>query len=247
MKPFFAGNWKMYQGIHSSTVFLDALLARQDLLQTVDIGIFPPFPLLPLFQKKLEGTGFLFGAQNMHWEEQGAFTGEVSSVLLKEMGTTHVILGHSERRQLFHETDEAINKKIFAAQQKGICPIFCVGETLAEREAEQTKKVIERQLTLGLKNVSANLLEIAYEPVWAIGTGKVASPEQANDIHVFIKSWLMDHFPQSQVRVLYGGSVKPDNIVGLMAQKEIDGALIGGASLSFESFEKIFTFSRTTS
>lgn len=243
MKPFFAGNWKMYQDIQTSSFFLEALLRRQEKLQTVDIGLFPPYPFLGLFQQKLKGTSFLYGAQNMHWEEKGAFTGEVSPLHLKEFGATHVILGHSERRQIFKETDEEINRKIFSAQQHGICPIFCVGETLQERESQQTKTVIERQLRLGLKNVSAEMLEIAYEPVWAIGTGKVATPEQANEIHVFIKSWMADHFPKSQVRVLYGGSVKPDNIAGLMAQKEINGALIGGASLTFDSFEKIFDYS----
>ncbi|MEK7486153.1 MAG: triose-phosphate isomerase, partial [Planctomycetota bacterium] len=146
MKPFFAGNWKMYHDIQSSILFLDALLKRQEKLQTVDIGLFPPFPFLGIFQQKLRGTPFLYGAQNMHWEEKGAFTGEVSALHLKDFGSTHVILGHSERRQLFKETDEEINRKIFSAQQHGICPIFCVGETLQEREKGQTQTVIERQL-----------------------------------------------------------------------------------------------------
>lgn len=249
----------MHQDVASSTSFLEALVKRQDILEQVDVGIFPPFPLLGLFQQKLANTGFLFGGQNMHWEEKGAFTGEVSGHLLKAFGTTHVILGHSERRQIFKETDDVINKKVLKAQSLDLCPILCVGETLEERENGKAQDVVEHQLHEGLRYAAAtktyiyegkegpthSLLDIAYEPVWAIGTGKVATPAQVSEMHQFIKNWLSKRFPHSSTRVLYGGSVKPDNVAGLMAQPGVDGALIGGASLEFSSFERIFDQGKT--
>jgi triosephosphate isomerase len=253
-KPFFAGNWKMYQTVSSATSFLDALVKRQSVLERVDIGIFPPYPFLSLFQQKLKGTAFFYGGQTLHEEEQGAFTGEVSGKILKEFAATHVLVGHSERRQLFNERDDLLQKKVVAAQKVGLIPILCVGETLEERERGETRTRIEHQLEKGLalaastktfiqgekEGPTLTLFEIAYEPVWAIGTGKVATPSQANEVHQWIREWLTRRFPLAKPRILYGGSVKPENVKGLMQEPFIDGALIGGASLDFATFEKIF-------
>ena len=194
------------------------------------------------------GSPVFVGAQNVFWEDQGAFTGEVSAPMVKSTGARFAIIGHSERRQYFSETDETVNKRLNACLKAGITPIVCVGETLAEREAGKTLDVIGNQMTNGLKNISttqAAQLVIAYEPVWAIGTGKTATPEIAQEVHGFIRSQVKDLFgPEiaGAIRILYGGSVKPDNIDILMAQADIDGALVGGASLDVASFERIIRY-----
>jgi len=216
----------------------------------VDVLVAPPFTTLQLAHTLLTDTDILLAGQNMHWESGGAFTGEVSPLMLKEAGCGHVILGHSERRALFFETSEIVNRKAAAAIEVGLIPIVCIGETLEEREEERTFDIIETQLNESLKNSckKGNLPQsviIAYEPVWAIGTGKTATPEMAQDVHRFIRRWLIENFGQNTgetIRTLYGGSVKPDNIKELISQPDIDGALIGGASLKADSFLSIIRF-----
>jgi triosephosphate isomerase len=201
-------------------------------------------------REALEGTRILLAGQNMHWEPSGAYTGEISPRMLLEAGCTHVILGHSERRILFGESSETVNRKAKAADLMGLIPIICIGETLEEREAGNTFKVIESQLTGSLDNFIADerlpySTILAYEPVWAIGTGKTATPDQAQEVHAFIRDWLKKSFnvgTSNLIRILYGGSVKPDNVKELMAQPDIDGALVGGASLKAESFIPIVRF-----
>ena len=219
-------------------------------LKTAEVLVAPPFLAIPRVKSVLGETGILLAAQNMHWEAGGAFTGEVSPPMLVEAGCTHVILGHSERRHLFGETDETVDRKAEAAYKHGLTPIICIGETLEEREKGRTAEVIEGQLRGSLKNFrdkkalpKATLL--AYEPVWAIGTGKTATPEQAQEVHFQIRQWLAEHFDPATadaVRILYGGSVKPDNIKELMAKPDVDGALVGGASLKASSFVPIVRF-----
>jgi len=215
-----------------------------------DVLVAPPFPALHAVEQALRGSGILIGAQNMHWEKEGAFTGEVSPLMLSEVGVSHVILGHSERRQYFAETDEGVGRKARAAFDHGLIPLVCVGERLAERESEQTLRVVERQLERALRQLTLDEVSrsvIAYEPVWAIGTGRAASPEQAQEIQAFIRRQVrLSHGDAvaSAVRVLYGGSVKPDNIGALMAMEDIDGALVGGACLKADSFLKIVHFPR---
>jgi len=210
----------------------------------VDVLVAPPFTVLAAVARVLKGSNVLLGAQNMHSESEGAFTGEVAPPMLKEAGCTHVILGHSERRQLFGETDEGVAKKAAAALAHGLVPIVCVGETLEERDAGKTMAVVERQVDRALRGLSPERVEglvIAYEPVWAIGTGRTASPAQAQEVHGFIRRRVAgSHGPAAEVvRILYGGSVKPDNIGALMHEPDIDGALVGGASLKGDSFLKI--------
>jgi triosephosphate isomerase len=196
----------------------------------------------------LAGSNVKLSAQDCYWEEEGAFTGEVAPKLLKDAGCSHVIIGHSERRQYFGETDDTVNKKANAAIAAGLCAIVCVGETLAERESDRTFSVIETQVKGSLAGFSADLLAraiIAYEPVWAIGTGKTASDAQAQEVHAFIRTLVAKQFGQAAadaIRILYGGSVKPDNVKGLMSQPDIDGALVGGASLKADSFAAIANF-----
>lgn len=238
-------NWKMYQTVAEGLSFLTAFLCELKAVGNREIVLCPPFPSLYSLGVALSETELKLGAQNMHWENSGAFTGEVSAPLLKDVGCQYVILGHSERRQLFAETNEQIQKKLCAAQQAGLSAILCVGETLAEREAEQTWTVIEQQLSKGLADVhlaGAHELVIAYEPVWAIGTGRNATPEQAQEVHAQIRSWLQKRFGAAlaqELRILYGGSVKPENSAELFAKKDIDGGLVGGASLDPKKFADI--------
>ncbi len=205
----------------------------------------PPFTALETVSRVIAGTPILLAAQDMHWEARGAFTGEVSAAMLKDVGCTHVIVGHSERRQFFGETDEQVNKKASAAQAAGLVPIVCVGETLPERESGSTMAVVERQVRgalQGLGGPAIAALVIAYEPVWAIGTGKVATPEQAQEVHAMIRSLIGEMAGKEAAdgcRILYGGSVKPENVDELMRQPDLDGALVGGASLQVESFVRI--------
>ena len=213
-----------------------------------DILVCPPFTSLFAVFKEIEGSNVLLGGQNMFYEERGAFTGEISPLMLKDVGCSYVILGHSERRHIFGEDDELINKKVVSAVRHGLIPILCVGELLEERERGETEKVVERQLKRGLAGLtSSDDFVVAYEPVWAIGTGKTATPEQAQEVHEFIRGVLSELFGREkadEVRVLYGGSVKPENAKGLISMPDIDGALVGGASLNAESFSKIVKFDR---
>ena len=217
-------------------------------LKGVEVAVAPPFTALFAVWKELEGSPILLAAQNLYWEEKGAFTGEVSPLMLKEAGCSYVIIGHSERRQFFGETDETVNRRIKAALTQGLRVIFCIGETLKEREEGKTFPVIERQVEGGLKGMGDKEMRnmvVAYEPVWAIGTGKTATPEQAEEVHRFIREKLGKFYSQEVtegVRIQYGGSVTPENVKGLMNQPNIDGALVGGASLKAESFSKIVRF-----
>lgn len=237
--PLIAGNWKM----HGSRTFVAQILPVLSAAATpsVEIAVFPPFVFLPQAQLFLEASAVKLGAQNIDAHDHGAFTGEISATMLKECGCHYVLIGHSERRQSFYETDDSCREKVIAAQAACLTPILCVGETLQERDQEETFEVIERQLAavLAQPNVDASRIVVAYEPVWAIGTGKTATPELAQMVHRFIRetlsAWLGNAVSQ-QMRILYGGSVKPDNAAGLLAQADIDGALVGGASLVAESF-----------
>ncbi len=251
-KYLMAGNWKMHKTVNEALAFVEAFKPLVAEEQEREILLAPPFTALDALSKALQGTNITLGAQNCHWEDEGAFTGEISPKMLADLGVVYVILGHSERRHIFGETDEVIRRKVEAARRHGLRPILCVGETLDERVAGDTMVVLERQLRQGLKGFSVGDLEglvVAYEPVWAIGTGKTATPEIAQEAHAFCRKILADMFGQDfadAVRILYGGSVKPENVVGLMAQTDIDGALVGGASLSPEVFAKIVRFGRTS-
>ena len=242
-QPVIAGNWKMYKTSQEGMALVEALLAKAPAFVGVEVVVCPPFTALAGVGWKLKGgTAIALGAQNCHWESQGAFTGEIAPPMLKELGCAYVILGHSERRQYFGETDANIQKKALACLAIGLKPIVCVGETLAQRQANDTWPVIERQLRDSLAGFTAPQIEqtvIAYEPVWAIGTGQNATPAQAQDVHAQIRAWLGKTFGQAaaeRVRIQYGGSVKPENALTLMQQPDIDGGLIGGASLQVDSF-----------
>lgn len=246
--PVIAGNWKLFKTIGEATAMVNELKVLVARAENVEIVVAPVFTALSPVSEALSGSNINLSAQNCYWEEEGAFTGEVAPKLLKDAGCSHVIIGHSERRQFFGETDATVSKKTMAAIAAGLTAIVCVGESLAERESEKTFSVIETQLQSGLDGLSAEALAkviIAYEPVWAIGTGKTASNEQAQEVHSFIRNLVARLFGRSvadAVRILYGGSVKPDNIKGLMLQTDIDGALVGGASLKSESFAAIVNF-----
>jgi triosephosphate isomerase len=241
-KKLIAGNWKM------NKTSPDAVQLAQEIVDVVgkntevDIVVCPPFTALESVAKAVDGSTVKLGAQNMHPEVSGAFTGEVSAPMLRALFVVHVVLGHSERRQYFGETDAFINKKVLTALKNQLRPILCVGETLAEREAGSTLKVVQTQLEAGLEGVSKDMatsIVIAYEPVWAIGTGKVATTEQAQEVHAFIRTLLLKLFGDQlaqRIRILYGGSMKPSNAPELLTQKDIDGGLIGGASLEARSF-----------
>ena len=242
-KKVIAGNWKMNNDLSETQNLISKLtngLSKEKI--NCDVIICPPFTSLMEASSLLKNTSIKLGAQNMFYEDNGAFTGEVSASMLKSVGCEYVILGHSERRTIFKETDDVINKKIKKSLTSGLKPIFCIGETLDEREKNITMDVINRQLTIGLNGVSEENLSniiIAYEPVWAIGTGRNATPEQAEEVHNFIRNWIEDKYSSATAENLviqYGGSVKPDNAKDLLSQKDIDGALVGGACLKAESF-----------
>jgi len=241
-KKLIAGNWKMNKTSSDGLQLTKEIVSEIGKVTDVDVVVCPPFTALESVAKTLDGSTVKLGAQNMHHEANGAFTGEVSAAMLRALFATHVILGHSERRTYFAENDAFINKKVIAALKNQLRPILCVGETLAEREAGSTLKVVQTQLEAGLEGVSKELATsviVAYEPVWAIGTGKVATTEQAQEVHAFIRSLLTKLFGETvaqKVRILYGGSMKPANAPELLAQKDIDGGLIGGASLETRSF-----------
>jgi len=246
-KPFIAGNWKMNLTVAEAVPLVQDLAKELKNISAADVLIAPPFPLLDVIYKTIGSSDILLAAQNMHHEISGAFTGEVSGKLLKEIGCSHVILGHSERRTLFNESDAIIDIKAKAAVSMGLIPIVCIGESLDERNTNNTEKVIRSQLNGSLRNFIETkslpkALILAYEPVWAIGTGETASPEQAQSVHAFIRRWLSEIFgaeTAETLKILYGGSVKPDNAKELMNCTDIDGALVGGASLKADSFLKI--------
>ena len=243
-KPFIAGNWKMNKTIPEA-VELVAKLKEFVKEEMGEIVVIPPFTALSEVKKIISDSKIKLGAQNLHWEEKGAYTGEISPLMLKDIGCEYVIIGHSERRKYFHETNEIINSKIKIALKNSLKPIFCIGEKLQEREKGETFKIINEQLEKGLSGIDKEGLKnivIAYEPVWAIGTGRTATPEQAQEVHLFIREKLKKNYGNeiaSCAIILYGGSVKADNVYSLIKEKDIDGALVGGASLEAESFGKI--------
>ena len=244
-KKFVCGNWKMHRTAAEARALVAELRGLADgLAEKVDVAVAPPFTALAAAADALRGSRIALAAQDVHWEAQGAFTGEVSAAMLREIGCAHVIVGHSERRQLFGETDESVNKKAKAALAGGLAPIVCVGETRAEREAGRTLAVVARQVRGGLAGLPADQvgrLTVAYEPVWAIGTGKTATTAQAQEVHAAIRALLRELAGgvADQVRIQYGGSVKPDNAAELLAQPDVDGALVGGASLKAGDFSQI--------
>lgn len=247
-KPIIAGNWKMNKTTAEGVALAKELSALVSDAKDVDIVVCPVFTILASVKEALAGTNIKLGAQNIHWEAKGAFTGEISPAMLKDVGAEYTLIGHSERRQYFGETDEGVNKRTKAALANGIVPIVCVGESLEEREAGITEKVVGGQVVAGLDGLTGEQvagLVIAYEPVWAIGTGRTASSDDANAVCTFIRKTVAEKFgadSAAKVRIQYGGSVKADNIAELMAKSDIDGALVGGAALDAAGFSKIVKF-----
>jgi triosephosphate isomerase len=246
MKNFIAANWKMNKTIAETREFLHDVIPAVKDVSDLDIVIAPPFTSLAAAGEALAGTNLQLASQDVFWEEKGAYTGEVSPAMLLDAGCRHVIIGHSERRQYFYEDDAVVNKKIRAAKKAGLGVIFCVGESLEEREANKTFEVIGREIEKGLEGIDAENLVVAYEPIWAIGTGKTASPEQAQEVHAFIRERLKNLYGSAAegIRILYGGSVTPENIDALMACKDVNGGLVGGASLKPDSFAKLVCYKK---
>ncbi len=248
--PFIAGNWKMFKTVHETTVYVKELRGLVKDVNDVTVVIAPPFTAVHAASEAARNSNVAVAGQNMFWEKEGAFTGETSAGMIKEAGAGYVIIGHSERRTLFGETDVTVNRKVTAAVAAGLTPIVCIGETLEQRERNETMDVLDRQIKGGLDGISGDqvaALVIAYEPVWAIGTGRTATPAQAGDAHAHIRARLRQWFgakAADQCLILYGGSVKPDNIRDLMAQPDVDGALVGGASLDVRAFYDIIVKSR---
>ncbi len=247
-RPIIAGNWKMNKTSTEARDLASKLIPLVSGVKDRDIVLAPPFTSIPAVAETVKGTNMALSAQDLFWEEKGAFTGEISAEMLLDLGCKYVIIGHSERRQFFGETDETVNKKVRQALNKGLLPIVCAGELLSEREAGKANEVIERQVVGALKGVTAAEMQkivIAYEPVWAIGTGKTATPDQANEIHAFIRQKIKLMYNgdvAGAIRIQYGGSVTPENVSTLMAKPDIDGALVGGASLKPESFAGLVNF-----
>jgi len=247
-RPIFGGNWKMHKTIKEAIRTVEELKKKIENLREVEAVIFPPFTDLSAVKKAVAGTDISLGAQNMHGEKKGAYTGEISPLMLLDVGCEYVILGHSERRQYFGENDEQINKKVKMALSLDLTPVLCVGERLEERKDGKAKEVVAAQLRKCLEGINlqnGERLVIAYEPIWAIGTGETASPEQAQEMHLFIRGILVELLGKgiaSAIRIQYGGSVKPENIRSLMCQPDIDGALVGGASLEASSFARIIRY-----
>lgn len=244
-KNVIAGNWKMNKVLTEAEQFIDETKNNVPESEQVESIVCAPFPFLATLVKQTEGTDLKIGAQNMHYEDNGAFTGEVSPLMLKGIGVTHVVIGHSERREIFAETDEVVNKKVHAAFNHGLTPIVCVGETLEQRENNETNAHVENQVKKALEGLDQNQVNevvLAYEPIWAIGTGKTASSEQANEVCTHIRHVVKESVSSDAaeaVRIQYGGSVKPANVDELLGQSDIDGALVGGASLESDSFLKL--------
>jgi triosephosphate isomerase len=247
-KPLIAANWKMFKTVAEAIHFVKSIQMETGPCTDREVIIAPAFTTLKEVRDNLTQQGYSLAAQNCHWEEKGAFTGEISPIMLKDLGCEYVIVGHSERRQMFGETDETVRLKAAAVFKAGITPIVCVGEVLDQREQGKTFEVVASQVQGALKGLipaQAERLVIAYEPVWAIGTGRTATPAQAQEVHAFIRERIASLFNkevEKKVRILYGGSVKPDNIDALMAQPDIDGALVGGASLEVGSFKRLVEF-----
>lgn len=241
-KPLIAGNFKMFKTVAETVSYVNELRALIKDVRNVDIAIAPPFTSLSAAAEAATGSAIDVGAQNLHWERDGAFTGEISATMIRETGARYVIIGHSERRTLFGDTNETVNKKTHAALTAGLVPIVCIGETLDQRDRNETLAVLDRQIKESLDRVTGEQLSgmvLAYEPVWAIGTGRNATPAQAGEAHCHIRQRLKQWFgldASDRCRVLYGGSVKPDNIAKLIAEPDVDGALVGGASLDAKSF-----------
>jgi triosephosphate isomerase len=248
--PFIAANWKMYKTVHEAVAFAKELKVRAKDLESVEIVLAPPFTALHAVAEAVRSSSIGVAGQDLYWEREGAFTGEVSAPMLKEAGAEYVVVGHSERRTLFGETDAAVNRKALAAIAAGLTPIVCIGETLAQREANETFAVLDRQVREGLKGLTAEQVQslvVAYEPVWAIGTGRTATSAQAQEAHAHIRRRLVEGFGEAagaNCHVIYGGSVKPGNVAELAAQADVDGALVGGASLDLEAFVEIVARSR---
>lgn len=248
-KPLMAGNWKMNKTIPEAVAMVKELKEKIADVKDVDVLLCPVFTALYPVANEVKGSNINVGAQDLFWEEKGAFTGEVAPNMIVDAGCSFVIIGHSERRQYFGETNETVNKKIKAALSVGLIPVVCVGETLQERESNVTFKVIESQVREGIKDLSkeqAAKIVIAYEPVWAIGTGKTATPDQAQEVHSFIRKVYGEMYGDiaDSVRILYGGSVKPSNVSELMKKEDIDGGLVGGASLKAADFEALVKFAK---
>lgn len=248
--PMIAGNWKMFKTNPEARAMVEELKQLIKDVRGIDVVIAPPYTALAAVNSILSGSTIKLAAQNLFWEAEGAYTGEISPRMLKDSGCQMVIIGHSERRQFFAETDESVFKKIGGALRNQLLPIVCIGETLKQREESETFQVVTKQLDGGLFGLTAQEMEsitIAYEPVWAIGTGKNATPAQANEVHEYIRKQLKEKYGETlagRIRVLYGGSVKPDNIKALMAEPEIDGVLVGGASLEAKSFANIIKYNQ---
>lgn len=246
-KPIIAGNWKMHKSIKEGVAFVEAI--KSDVANTdVEVLLCAPYTLLQNMVEAAKGTNIKVGAQNMHFEDKGAFTGEVTADMLLEIGVTHVIIGHSERRQYYGETDQTVNLKTKKALAKGLVPIVCVGESLEQREAGETKAVCKTQIINAFEGIDAKdvpTVVVAYEPIWAIGTGKTASSQDANDVIAYIREVLKDLYTEDvseEVRIQYGGSVKPANVEEIMNESDIDGALVGGASLLEADFVQLVNF-----
>ena len=248
--PFIAGNWKMFKTVHEAVVFVKELKSVVKDVADVEIVVAPPFTAVHAVAEAARNSNIGVAAQDLYWEREGAFTGEVSAPMIKEAGAEYVIIGHSERRRLFHETDETVNRKLTSALAAQLTPIVCIGETLEERERNETLAVLDRQIKAGLDGLTGDQvsgLVLAYEPVWAIGTGRNATPAQAGEAHAHIRSRLRQWFGAAaadQCHVIYGGSVKPDNIHELILLPDVDGALVGGASLDIRAFGDIVARSR---
>lgn len=248
--PFIAANWKMYKTVHDAVVYVKEFRSLVKDVEDAEIVVAPPFTAIHAAAEAARNSNVGIAAQDLYWEREGAFTGEVSAAMVKEAGAEYAIIGHSERRRLFHETDESVNRKTLVALGAELTPIVCIGETLEERERNDTLAVLDRQIKTGLDALTGEQvasLVIAYEPVWAIGTGRNATPDQANEAHAHIRSRLRQWFggqAADQCHVIYGGSVKPDNAGELMALPDVDGALVGGASLDVRTFFDIVARSR---
>jgi triosephosphate isomerase (TIM) len=247
-KPFIAGNWKMYKSIAEAVETSREMVKLLKEPAKAEVMIAPGYVLLTTVMREIENSCISLGAQDLFWEKEGAYTGAICAEMLVSAGCKYVIIGHSERRQFFDETDRNVNLKIRAAIDSGLAPILCVGETEIQREAEETFSILDKQVQMGLKDFSCDELDklvVAYEPVWAIGTGKTATSRQAQEVHEYIRNHLENTFGNSlakNIRILYGGSVKPENIAELMAMPDVDGALVGGASLNADTFIRIVSF-----
>src|SRR5262245_56585372 len=249
-QPIIAANWKLYKTSAEARQFIDDLCRHCPDPGPLEVVLAAPFTALAALQERLRATPFLLAAQDLFWENAGAYTGEISAPMLVDVGCTYVIIGHSERRQYFGETDETVGKKVTAAVQSGLRPIMCIGEALAQRQAGETFAVLEQQVRHGLMSCQVDTIDrivLAYEPLWAIGTGVTATPQQAQEVHGYLRTLLAQLWGETvaqTVRIQYGGSVRPENTAALMAEPDIDGALVGGASLDAHSFAQILMYGR---